>query len=471
VSAPLPDATELAVLVRSGAASPAELVDDAIARIQRLDPTINAVIYERFDAARAEAAGPLPDGPFRGVPFLVKDLGCEIAGEPHAMGNRALADAGARSTHDSSLYEAIRGAGFVTLGRTNTPELGGTVTTEPVAFGPSRNPWNPDHSTGGSSGGSAAAVAAGMVPMAHAGDGGGSIRVPASECGLVGLKPSRGRITHGPSLGESWAGFTTDGVVSRSVRDTAAMLDAISGRRTGDPYTAVPPTRPFADEVGADPGRLRIGLAPDHPGVTTDPECVVAVERAGALLAELGHEVEVAQPGAFSDEELSRHFVTIVAVATAIDFDTIGETIGRPVEEDDVEPDNWVMGSIGRAVTAADYVRSINWIHAWSRRLQAWWDGFDVLVSPVIAVPPPPIGWLSDPELGTERLTSILQFTAQFNASGQPAVSLPLHWSSDVLPIGVQFAGPIDDEALLIRLASQLESAAPWADRIPAIHG
>jgi amidase len=471
VSAPLPDATELAELVRSGAASPVELVEDAIERIQRLDPAINAVIHERFEAARTEAAGTIPDGPFRGVPFLVKDLGCEIAGEPNAMGNQALATAGVPATHDSFLYEAIRGAGLVTLGRTNTPELGGTITTEPVAFGPTRNPWNTDHSTGGSSGGSAAAVAAGMVPMAHAGDGGGSIRVPASECGLVGLKPSRGRITHGPSLGEGWAGFTTDGVVSRSVRDTAAMLDVISGRRTGDPYTAVPPVRPFASEVGADPGRLRIGLAPDHPGVTTDPECVVAVERAGSLLAELGHEVELAQPAAFFDDEFSRHFVTIVAVATAIDFDTIGETIGRPVEEDDVEASNWVMGSIGRSVTAAAYVHSVNWVHAWSRRLQAWWDDFDVLVTPVIAVPPPPIGWLSDPELGTERLTSILQFTAQFNASGQPAVSLPLHWSSDGLPIGVQFVGPIDDEALLIRLASQLEAAAPWAHRVPGIHG
>ena len=232
------DATALAALVSSGEASPRELVDEAIERIERINPTINAVIHERFEAARAEAAGPIPDGPFRGVPFLVKDLGCAIADEPNAMVKRALAAADARATHDSYLYEAIRDAGLVTLGRTNTPELGGTITTEPVAFGPSRNPWNPDHSTGGSSGGSAAAVAAGMVPMAHAGDGGGSIRVPASECGLVGLKPSRGRISHGPTLGESWAGFTSDGVVSRSVLDTATMLDAISGRRVGDPYAA-----------------------------------------------------------------------------------------------------------------------------------------------------------------------------------------------------------------------------------------
>lgn len=468
---PLPDATELAALVRSGQATPGELVDEAIARVERLDPTINAVIHERFDAARREASGTLPDGPFRGVPFLVKDLGCEMAGEPHTLGNRALRDADVRAQEDSYLYQSIRAAGFVTLGRTNTPELGGTVTTEPEAFGPSRNPWNPAHSTGGSSGGSAAAVAAGMVPMAHASDGGGSIRVPASECGLVGLKPSRGRISPGPKLGEGWAGATTDGVVSRSVRDSAAMLDVMSGRRTGDPYAAAAPTRPFADEVGVDPGRLRIGLAPTHRGVQTDPECVAAVEKAGSLLEQLGHDVEIAQPDAFFDDEFARHFVTIVAVATAVDFATMGASIGRPITEGDVEASNWLMGSIGRAIPAADYVHSINWVHSWSRRLQAWWDDFDLLVTPVIAVPPPPIGWLSDPELGTERLTSILQFTAQFNVSGQPAMSLPLHWTSDQLPVGVQFVGPIDDEALLVRVASQLEVAAPWADRLPPLYG
>lgn len=471
MATPLPDATELAALVRSGQASPGELVDDAIARIERLDPTVNAVIHERFEAARAEARRVLPDGPFHGVPFLVKDLGCEMAGEPHTLGNRALRDADVRADEDSYLYRSIRGAGFVTLGRTNTPELGGTITTEPLAFGPSRNPWNPDHSTGGSSGGSAAAVAAGMVPMAHASDGGGSIRVPASECGLVGLKPSRGRISHGPKIGEGWAGATTDGVVSRSVRDTAAMLDVMSGRRIGDPYVAAPPKRPFADEVGADPGRLRVGLAPSHAGVQTDPECVAAVEAAGTLLEQLGHDVELAQPDAFFDERFSRHFVTIVAVATAVDFVNMGDAIGRPIEEGDVEASNWLMGSIGRSVSAADYIASVNWVHAWSRRLHAWWEDFDVLVSPVIAVPPPPIGWLSDPEQGTERLTSILQFTAQFNVSGQPAISLPLHWSDTGLPVGVQFVGPIDDEASLIRLAAQLEAAAPWSDRLPPIYG
>lgn len=471
MSPPLPDATALAALIRSGDASPTELVDEAIERVRRLDPTINAVIHERFEAACAEAAGDIPDGPFRGVPFLVKDLGCEIAGEPHSMGNQALKDADVRADVDSYLYEAIRGSGLITLGRTNTPEFGGTITTEPVAFGPSRNPWNTDHSTGGSSGGSAAAVAAGMVPMAHASDGGGSIRVPASECGLVGLKPSRGRISQGPGAGEGWAGATTDGVVTRSVRDTAAMLDVMSGRHTGDPYTAVPPTRPFADEVGTDPGRLRIGLAPSHAGVETSADCVAAVETTGALLESLGHHVEVAQPAAFHDDEFSRHFVTIVAVATALDLEHITQAIGRIVTEDDVEASNWLMGSLGRSIPAADYLNSVNWVHAWSRRLQAWWEDFDVLVSPVIAVPPPPIGWLSDPDLGTERLTSILQFTAQFNISGQPAVSLPLHRTASDLPVGVQFVGPIDGEAGLIRLATQLESAAPWADRTPAVYG
>ncbi len=470
MTSPQPDATELAALVRSGAASPLELVDDAIDRIRRLDPVLNAVVHERFDAARDAARGPIPDGPFRGVPFLVKDLGCEMAGEPHTMGNRALADIDARAGVDAFVYESIRAAGLLTLGRTNTPEFGGTITTESEAFGPCRNPWDTDRSTGGSSGGSAAAVAAGMVPMAHAGDGGGSIRIPASECGLVGLKPSRGRISHGPGAGESWAGATTDGVVTRSVRDTASMLDVLGGRRTGDPYTAPPPSRPFVDEVGADPGRLRIGLAPTHPGVETDPECVAAVEAAGPLLEALGHHVELAQPADFFDEEMSRHFVRIVAVATVLDLDHVAAAIGRAVTEDDVEASSWRMAEIGRGVTAVDYVRSIDWVHAWSRRLHAWWERFDVLVTPVIAVPPPPIGWLSDPDHGGERLRRTMQFTAQFNLSGQPAVSLPLHWTADELPVGVQFAGPADDEALLIRLASQLESAAPWADRLPPVH-
>jgi amidase len=465
----VPDATEMAALVRGGQASPAELVDEAINRIEATNPAINAVIHPRFDAARAEAAGDLPDGAFRGVPFLVKDLGCAIAGEPHHQGCVGLKNAGYTAPHDSFLYQRFRSLGLVALGRTNTPEFGSTVTTEPIAYGPTRNPWNLNHSTGGSSGGSAAAVAAGLVPVAHANDGGGSIRIPASECGLVGLKPTRGRVSQGPDIGEGWAGATIDGAVTRSVRDSAAILDGISGPEPGDPYFAAPPLRPFAAEVGADPGSLRVGLAPTVPDGTTHAECVGAVEAAGSLLESLGHRVEVTQPAAFREQEFPDHFITILAASTATDFATWGEAIGRPLTSDDVEPANWLFNEIGATIPAATYLASVQWTHAWQRRLASWWadDGFDILVTPALAVPPPEIGWLSNPELGTERLTDILLFTAQFNVGGQPAVSLPLHQSADGLPVGVQFVGPYGDEALLIRLASQLETAAPWAERIP----
>jgi amidase len=458
-------------MVASGEASPLELVDEAIARIEDTNPAVNAVIHERFEAARAEAVGELPNGPFRGVPFLVKDLRCAVAGEPLHLGCQAMKDADVRADHDSFMYESIRGAGLITLGRTNTPEFGSTVTTEPTAFGATRNPWDTNRSAGGSSGGSAAAVAAGMVPMAHASDGGGSIRVPASECGIVGLKPSRGRVSLGPGAGESWAGASTDGAVSRTVRDTAAILDVMQGRRTGDPYVAPPPLRPFAAEVGVDPGQLRVGIAPTHESVDTHVDCVDAVQRAGTLLESLGHHVAVAHPPPMADPEFPHHFVTAVAASMAADFEKHAVTLGRELNEADVEADNWLMAALGQSIPASTYINSVSWLHSWSRRMHAWWDHFDVLVTPVIAVPPPPIGWLRDPELGTERLTSILQFTPQFNVTGQPGVSLPLHWTDDDLPIGVQFVGPIDDEALLIRLAAQIEAAAPWADRVPGIFG
>ncbi|MCP3937646.1 MAG: amidase [Actinomycetia bacterium] len=467
----IPDATALAELVRDGKASPAELVDEAITRIESTNPTINAVIHPRFEAARDEAAGGLVDGPFRGVPMLVKDLNCAIAGEPHHMGCKALKEAGFIAPIDSFLYRRFQKLGLVTLGRTNTPEFGSTITTEPEAYGPSRNPWNTDHSTGGSSGGSAAAVAAGLVPIAHANDGGGSIRIPASECGLVGLKPTRGRVSQGPDIGEAWAGSTIDGVVTRSVRDTATALDGISGPEPGDPYYAAPPLRPFASEVGVDPGRLKIGIAPTAPHGTSHDECIAAVEAAGSLLEDLGHAVEIAQPAALSEEALTENFLTVLAASTAADFHNLAAAIGRPLEADDVEPGNWFFAEMGRAVTGEQYLLSVQWTHAWQRRMASWWahDGFDILVTPTLAVPPPPIGWLSDPELGFGRVQEIMLFTAQFNVTGQPAVSLPLHQTADGLPVGVQFVGPYAGEDLLIRLASQLEDAAPWADRIPPL--
>ncbi|MFN6118900.1 MAG: amidase, partial [Actinomycetes bacterium] len=281
------DACAQADLVRAGEVSASELVESAIAAAERLDPSINAIIHRRFDAARSESR--TATGPFAGVPLVVKDLGCAIGGEPHHQGVRALKAIDLRGPNDSAMYRRLREAGFVAIGRTNTPEWGSTITTEPLAYGPTRNPWNLDHSTGGSSGGSAAAVAAGIVAVGHANDGGGSIRIPASECGLVGLKPSRGRVSMAPDIGESWMGSTIDGVVTRSVRDTAAALGVLAGYEPGDPYTAPPFTRPLRDEVGADPGRLRIGVL-DHPplGAAGHEECTIAARAAGAWLARLG---------------------------------------------------------------------------------------------------------------------------------------------------------------------------------------
>jgi amidase len=467
------DATDQAALVRDGQASPAELVDAAIERIEKVNPDINGVIHERFDTARREAAGALPDGPFRGVPFLLKDLTVMMVGDPYHAGSRFLKGVDYRAPVDSGLARRFLAAGVVIVGRTNTPEFGTTVTTEPLAYGPCRNPWNLAHSTGGSSGGSAAAVASRMVPMAHANDGGGSIRVPASECGLVGLKPSRGRVTHDPE-GEGWMGSTIDGVVSRSVRDTAAMLDCIAGYEPGDPYTAPAPARPFGEEVGADPGRLRVGFL-DHPllpGVAADPECAAAVAGAGRLLESLGHHVEEGHPTALEDPDFLSHFVTIVASATAAEVAMWEREVGRPAEIDDVEGDNLAFRAIGDSFSAPIYVDAVGWLHRWARRAQQWWaqDGFDLLLTPTLAVPPPLLGYLSDPELGGQRVQEVLQYTAQFNVTGQPAVSLPLHWSTDGLPVGVQLVAAYGREDLLLRVAAQLEQAQPWADRTPAVH-
>jgi amidase len=469
------DATDQAELVRSGQASPSELVEAAIATIVALNGEVNAVIHQRFERAREEAAGPLPAGPFRGVPIVVKDLSLRMAGEPYHCGSRFLKAADHRSDHDSYLTRRFRATGVVVVGRTNTPEFGSTVTTEPLAYGATRNPWNLARSTGGSSGGSAAAVACGMVPLAHATDGGGSIRVPASECGLVGLKPSRGRVTHGPDLGEGWMGATTDGVLSRSVRDTAAALDGISGYEPGDPYTAPPPLRPFVAELAAEPGELRIGLL-DHPladGVTGHPECRAAVVEAGNLLEALGHRVELDHPVALEEPEFSERFVTIVAVTTAHDLDRWEAVIGRAPTDEDVERGNLALRGMGRKVSGAGYLDAVNWLHAWSRRAQAWWaeGAFDVLVTPTLAVPPPELGYLSDPELGGRRLREVLQYTSQFNITGQPAISLPLHWTADGLPVGVQFVARYGAEDVLLRLAAQLERAQPWAGRRPPVRG
>lgn len=468
------DATAQAELVRRGEVSPAELVDAAIERIERIDPQLNAVIHPRFDQARKEAAGALPDGPFRGVPLLLKDLGAMSEGDPYHGGSKFLKELDFRADHDTFLVRRFREAGFVIVGRTNTPEFGSTITTEPESHGPCRNPWNLDHSTGGSSGGSAAAVAAGLAPAAHANDGGGSIRIPASECGLVGLKPTRGRVSAGPDTGEAWMGATIDGAVTRTVRDTAAILDAISGREPGDPYDAPALPGPLAAEVGAPVGRLRIGIdASPTNDAPVHPECVAAVDAAARLLESLGHVVERARPAAIAEPEFQRHFITILAADTVADFDGWSARIGRPVTADDVEASNWTFYEIGTTVTAGAYLASVRWMHGFQRRIATWWTdpgGYDLLVTPVLAGPPPRIGELSDPEHGLARLTALLQYTAQFNVSGQPAISLPLHWTADGLPVGVQLVADFGREDLLVRIAAQLEDAQPWAHLMPPTH-
>jgi amidase len=466
------DATAQAGLVRRGEISPRELAEAAIARIEAVNPKLDAVIRTRFDAARREAEGDLPDGPFRGVPILFKDLGCTVAGEPTAFGLGPLRDLAFPVT--SYLAEQFRAAGFIPLGRTNVPELGTTVTTEPRSFPPARNPWDPGHSTGGSSGGSAAAVAAGMVAVAHANDGGGSIRIPASECGLVGLKPTRGRVSQGPLVGEAWAGGTIDGAVTRTVRDAAGVLDVISKPMPGDPYYAPPLPRPLAREVGADPGRLRIGVL-GRPGLEDyldDPQCRVAVARAARLLESLGHHVEESAPAAMFEEEILRHFNAIIAADVEATMQAFEMLLGRPIGEDEIEPRNVAYRRAGRELGAVAYLDSRAWFGMWARRMADWWNGHDLLLTPTLGAPPPQLGWFTaaGPEQEGSRIASFIPYTAQFNLTGQPAISLPLHWTPGGLPVGVQLVAAYGREDMLIRVASQLEQAAPWSERHPPVH-
>jgi amidase len=471
------DATAQAELIRSGKAKPAELVDAAIARIERLNPKLNAVIIPFFEKARAAAAGKLPDGPFRGVPMLMKDFLGYTAGDPTYMGTRPLKELGFIAPSDTYIATKLQNAGFVILGRTNSPELGTLPTTEPDSFGPTRNPWNTNHSTGGSSGGSAAAVASGMVAVGHANDGGGSIRIPASECGLVGLKPTRGRTSFGPDIGEPLFGLVAEGVVTRSVRDTAAVLDAIAGVMPGDPYGAPPPSRPYAQEVGAAPGKLRIGVLTRAPGeqFTVHPECVAAAEKAGKLLESLGHRVEAGHPAALDELELGQHFSTMYATNAARLMEVLSLFCGRQLGAADFDNFNWTLAELGRAVSATQFVAALEWIHGFTRRIASWWEsGFDLLLTPTLTLPPPQLGYFDpasqDPMLLGMKASQFAAYTLPFNMTGRPAISLPLHWSADGLPVGVQLVADYAREDLLLRVAAQLEAAQPWASRRPPIH-
>lgn len=470
------DATAQAELVRTGKASPRELVDAAIARIEKLDPELNAVIHPAFERARSQAAAGLPDGPFRGVPFLMKDIGGDEAGEPLHAGMGFAKAAGWKATYDAYFTEKIRAAGLVSLGRTNTPELALMPTTEPVAYGPTRNPWSLEHSSGGSSGGASAAVAAGLVPAAHASDGGGSIRGPASMCALVGLKPTRGRNSFGPGLGERWSGFSAEFVVTRSVRDSAALLDVTNGPMPGDPYYAAPPATPYAESFRRDPGRLRVGLMTVGPRASDVSDDSVAAARATAhALEALGHHVEESHPAALDDPQVVAAYVNVVCCNVARALEVWGEKVGRAVETVDVEPLTWALAVRGREITGSQHLASLEFVHALGRRLADWWQGgFDLLLTPTQAQPPPRIGTLRS--TAEEPLAAFLMaapygvYTLPFNLSGQPAISLPAHWTAEGLPVGSQLVAPYGREDLLLQVAARLEESVGWHERRPPVH-
>jgi amidase len=468
------DATAQAELVRSGEASPGDLVEAAIGRIEALNGELNAVIHPLFEKAQEAAAGELADGPFKGVPFLLKDLIAHSAGDPFHEGMRFLRDLGWTEKEDTELVKRFRRAGFVICGKTNTPELGILATTEPEAHGATHNPWDVTRSPGGSSGGSAAAVAAGMVPAAHANDGGGSIRIPASACGLVGLKPSRGRTTLAPEFGDLNCGLVAEHVVCRSVRDTAAILDAVHGAAPGDPYVAPAPERAYLEEVGADPGRLRIGIRSRAPGgqFETHPECVTAADEAGKLLESLGHGVEESAPEALDDPEYIEKFIGRWATGVAFELDYWARKTGKEVTAGDVEASTWTLAELARSLTAPQYLSALEHQQNATRHAARWWaGGFDLLLTPTMGEPATKLGEFDpDPENPVApimRSVAPAGFTAYWNTTGQPAISLPLHWNDDGLPIGIQLVAELGREDLLIRVASQLEEAKPWTEHVP----
>jgi amidase len=465
------DALGQAELVRSGQLTATELVEAAIRRIESVNPQLNAVVTRLFDRALDEARSPLPDTPLAGVPFLLKDLGAEMAGIRQTAGSRALRDH--RPTSDSPMVELYRSAGLIVVGRTNTPEFGNHSTTEPVLFGPTLNPWDPAVTVGGSSGGSAAAVAAGMVPAAHGGDGAGSLRIPASCCGVFGLKPSRGRVSRAPA-GEEIGGLNVRHAITRSVRDSAALLDVVAGPLPGDPYFAAPPVRPFLDEVGVHPGRLRIAWTDRPPlDVPVDPVCATAVRETADLLATLGHEVEQAAPE-FDGEVLIEPLVLVWAVANVEAALECERVLGRQLRTDELEVTTWELVELGRSRSALELVAAVSSLSAAARRIGVFFETYDAWLTPTLAQRPMPLGVLNRSYGGAAEWW---RFDCSFNAwnpianiTGQPAMSVPLSWTDEGLPIGSLVFGRYGQETTLFRLAAQLEAARPWAGRIPPIH-
>jgi amidase len=481
------DALAVGALVAKGDVSAAEALEAALERAEARNPALNAIVSRFDDEARARARGPLPAGPLSGVPFLLKDLLAAWKGHPLTGSSRLRA--GDVADGDAEVVRRLLGAGLVVFGQTNTPELGIMGTTEPRWRGPTRNPWSPGRSAGGSSGGSAAAVAARIVPAAHGNDTGGSLRIPASACGIFGVKPTRGRVSLAPSAGDLDSGMTVEGVVTRSVRDAAALLDVLAGPAPGDPHVAPPPARPFLEEVGAPPGRLRIAFTRDPLFArATHPSCAAAVEDAARLLEGLGHEVAEARP-AVPREGLARAYLVAVAAQTALDVERAEARAGRRARGDDLEPGTAALAAAGRALRARDLAQAVDEMHAAARVLGAFHAVHDVLLTSTMAQPPLPLGAVLPTRVeevglrvlarfptrrGTDALLAVAARsfdatgnTMLFNQTGQPAVSVPLLWTAEGVPVGVQLAARFGEEATLFRLAAQLEEAKPWRERVP----
>ncbi|HEX3651268.1 MAG TPA: amidase family protein [Rhizomicrobium sp.] len=464
------DGIGLADLVARREVTAAELVDEAIARAEQANPRLNAVVFSDYGRAREIARGNLPAGPFTGVPFFLKDIFGFAKGMPTRQGSRFIPPI--RLDHDSLFTSRLRAAGLIMLGKTNVPEFGLVPTTEGKLYGPCRNPWNLEHSPGGSSGGSAALVAAGVVPLAHANDGGGSIRIPASCCGLVGLKPTRGRSSYAPDLGDAIDGLGVDLVVSRTVRDTAAALDAVAGNVQGDPYWAPPPDRYF-DGLKSKLKKLRIAFSISKLGsAPLHPDCVKAVRRAAALCSDLGHNLEEASPQ-LDPESLIQPFMALWGANLAAGLDYFGRLIGREPAETDFEGLTWGLYRAGKQVSASEYLTAKAVMAHAAREAARFHQTYDVWFSATLGSPPVRLGTFDmeerDPMRAFTPLIEYVPFTAMQNATGQPAINLPLHWNDQGLPIGVQFIGRFGDELTLLQLAAQIEEAAPWYPRYGAI--
>jgi Asp-tRNA(Asn)/Glu-tRNA(Gln) amidotransferase A subunit family amidase len=465
------DALGLADLVRRQKITPRDLLEAAIERVETRNPAVNAVIMRAYDYGRQAIADGLPDGPLRGVPFLMKDLTSPVAGLAMTRGSAFFADTPPASA-DSEHVKRLKRAGLVIFGRTNTCELGLSLTCEPRLYGPTRNPWDVTRISGGSSGGAAAAVGARMLPIAHASDGFGSIRAPAACCGLVGLKPTRGRNTFAPFVGEGLGGCSTEHAVTLTVRDTAALLDATCGPGPGDPYVAPPHARPYLEEVGANPGKLRIAWTSAAPnGVRVDPECASVLADTVRLCADLGHHVEQRDP------EIDRAavvptFLTLASANTVVNLAS-HPTAGRPAREGEVERITWLTGKMGEKVSAADYVRATQTAHRLGRQMAAFHSDWDVLLTPGLSTLPVKLGWLDmmmdDVDEYWRRVFTFSPFTVWFNLTGQPALMLPVGQSTGGLPLAVQLVARYGDEATLLRLGAQLEAARSWFGRKPAL--